>query len=373
MAEQGIDVTKKVIGEILGQAQLVRETFAELKQNVEKTFEPIDVSQITKVYYTGCGDSYFAGVAVRYFFEMNTGLQCEGIEALEFSRYHVGFAPKDSLLVAISNSGKVSRAIECVIKAKKRGIGTIAVTKNLQSPLALEADYVIQAIIPPMPSGAVGTRSYTASLLGAYLIALVIGLKRGVLSNEAYEQKCRQLASLADTMQALIEAQQSALADYVNTHTVEDNLVIIGGGPNYATALFGAAKVLEAVNMDCIPQMLEEWAHLQFHTVYPNKYTIVLAPSGHGMSRAVEQIRGIKDTGGSVICLSDNEALRDLCDHFIQMPSAAEELTPYLYCIPLEFIATYLSLKLGKSMRMRMDDFLKEVNFRQIFDSAIEQ
>ena len=42
----------------------------------------------------------------------------------------------------------------------------------------------------------------------------------------------------------------------------------------------------------------------------------------------VEQIRGIKDTGGSVICLSDNEALRDLCDHFIQMPSAAEELTP---------------------------------------------
>ena len=53
--------------------------------------------------------------------------------------------------------------------------------------------------------------------------------------------------------------------------------------------------------------------------------------------------------------------------------SAAEELTPYLYCIPLEFIATYLSLKLGKSMRMRMDDFLKEVNFRQIFDSAIEQ
>lgn len=372
MAEQGIAVTKKVIGEILGQAQLVRQTFFELRENVERTFAAIDVSNIQKVYYTGCGDSYFAGVAVRYFFEMNTGLQCEGIEALEYARYHVDFAPRESILVAISNSGKVSRAIECVIKSKKRGIPTIAVTKDLQSPLAAQADHVVQAIIPPMPSGAVGTRSYTASLLGAYLIALIIGLKRGAITREQYEQKCTQIAALADTMQALIEAQQSALLDYVNAHKVEDNLVIIGGGPNYATALFGAAKVLEAVNMDCIPQMLEEWAHLQFHTVYPDKYTIVLAPSGRGMSRAVEQIRGIKDTGGSVICLSDCEDLRSSCDHFIRMPAVPEELTPYLYCIPLEFIATYLSLKLGKSMRMRMDDFLKEVNFRQIFDSAIE-
>ena len=40
MAEQGIDVTKKVIGEILGQAQLVRETFAELKAAFGDTLIP---------------------------------------------------------------------------------------------------------------------------------------------------------------------------------------------------------------------------------------------------------------------------------------------------------------------------------------------
>ena len=373
MAEQGTAVTKKVIGEILGQAQLVRETFRQLKANTEKTFEKIDVSGVRKVYYTGCGDSYFAGVAVRYFFEKITGLQCEGIEALEFSRYHVDFAPRDSILVTISNSGKVSRVIECAIKARKRGIVTIAVTKSGESPLARQADHVVQAIIPPMPSGAVGTRSYTASLLGAYLIALLVGKKRGAISEEEYEDWCGRIERLADTMQTLIETQQSALLDYVNGHEVENDLVIIGGGPNYGTALFGAAKVLEAVNIDCIPQMLEEWAHLQFHTVYKDKFTVVLAPSGRGMSRAAEQIRGIRDTGGSVICLSDDGSLRDKCDYFIPMPAVEEELTPYLYCIPLEFIATYLSLKLGKSMRMRMDDFLKEVNFRQIFDSRIEE
>lgn len=291
---------------------------------------------------------------------------------MEFSRYHVDYAPAESLLVAISNSGKVSRVIECVVKARKRGIKTIAVTKNTDSKLALQADSVLQAIVPPMPSGAVGTRSYTASLLGAYLIALQIGKKKGKLDKTAYETVCGQIHRLAQTMQRIIETQQSVLLDYVNEHPVENNLVIIGAGPNYGTAMFGAAKVLEAVNLDCTPQMLEEWAHLQFHTVYENKYTIVLAPTGRGMTRALEQIRGIKDTGGSVICLSDDTSLESKCDFFIPMPQAAEELTPYLYCIPLEFIATYLSLKLGKSMRMRMDDWLKEVNFRQIFDSAVE-
>lgn len=372
MAEHATAITQKVIGEIMGQAQLVEETFAKLKQNVEKTFEEVDVTNIEKVYYTGCGDSYFAGVAVRYFFEKVTGIQCEAIEALEFSRYHADFMPQNSLLVSISNSGKVSRAIECVIKAKKRGVKTIAVTKYSDSLLASHADYVVQAIIPPMPSGAVGTRSYTASLLGAYLIALLIGRKKGSLSPGDYEQKCAELENLGGIMQDLIESQQSVLVDFVNEHKVEDNLVIIGGGPNYATALFGAAKVLEAVNLDSIPQTMEEWAHLQFHTVYENKYTVVLAPTGRCLNRAVEQIRGINDTGGCVICLSDDESLRDQCAFFIHMPTLPEELTPFLYCIPLEFIATYLSLKLGKSMRMRLDDHLKEVNFRQIFDSAIE-
>lgn len=373
MAEEKRSITQKVIGEIRQQAQLVADTFDELKKHVEQTLEEMDLSEIRKFYFTGCGDSYFAGVSVRLYFEQITGLQCEPIEALEYSRYHVDFAPENSVLVSISNSGTVSRAIEAVLRSKKRGIKTIAVTKHPESPLAAAADYVIGAIIPPMPAGAVGTRSYTASLLGAYLIALVTAKKIGRISSEEYEAEAAGIKSMHTAMQQVIESQSEELLELVNGNEIERELVIIGGGPSYGTALFGAAKVLEAVNIDAIPQYLEEWAHLQFHTVYEGKYTIVIAPTGRGFTRAEEQIRGIKDSGGSVICLSDDGSLADKCDMFIKMPAVRESLSPFLYCIPIEFIATYLSLKLGKSMRMRQNDWLKEVNFRQIFHSAIEE
>jgi len=373
MAEDKTEITKKVINEIMNQALLVEATFDDLKKNVEKTLAKIDFNRISKVYFTGCGDSYFAGVAVRYWFEKLTGMLCEPIEALEFSRYHVDFAPADSLLVSISNSGTVSRVIEATIKARKKGITTIAITKHPESPLAQSGEYLIEAIIPPMPSGAVGTRSYTASLLGAYLIALVVAKARGKITDEEYEKEADKIRQLSKTMQEVIESQSNDLLDLVNNNKIENNLVVVGGGPNYGTAMFGAAKVLEAVNVDAIPTYLEEWAHLQFHTVYEGKYTIVIAPKGRATGRAREQLIGIKDSSGSTICLSDDESLEEYSDFFIRMPEVDEALSPFLYCIPIEFIATYLSLKLGKSMRMRQNDWLKEVNFRQIFHSEIEE
>src|SRR5919197_2840412 len=76
----------------------------------------------SRIYLVGCGDSHYAGLATRFVFERWAGIPTEALESLEFSRYAVQSAPPDALVVAVSNSGRVARTVECVLAARARGI-----------------------------------------------------------------------------------------------------------------------------------------------------------------------------------------------------------------------------------------------------------
>src|SRR5438128_2524260 len=93
----------------------------------------------SRVYLVGCGDSHYAGLATRFAFERWSGIPTEALESLEFSRYAIESAPPDALVIAVSNSGRVVRTVECARVAEERGIQSLGLTYNPQSPLAQTA------------------------------------------------------------------------------------------------------------------------------------------------------------------------------------------------------------------------------------------
>ena len=73
-----------------------------------------------RVFFVGCGDSYYAGMAARLAFQEWTGLWAEAIESLEF-RYLADRLPEGSLVIGISVSGQVERTLDCLFRAKEQG------------------------------------------------------------------------------------------------------------------------------------------------------------------------------------------------------------------------------------------------------------
>src|SRR5947209_19263442 len=90
----------------------------------------LPLSRPSRVYLVGCGDSHYAGLATRFAFERWSGIPTEALESLEFSRYAIESAPADALVVAVSNSGRVVRTVECARLARERGISSIGLTYN---------------------------------------------------------------------------------------------------------------------------------------------------------------------------------------------------------------------------------------------------
>src|SRR5437868_11996820 len=134
----------------------------------------------SRVYLVGCGDSHYCGLATRFAFERWSGIPTEALESLEFSRYAVESAPADALIVAVSNSGRVTRTVECALFARQRGLASLVMTYNPNSRLAETASMLLPWSYEDVGFGP-GTLSYLASLTALYALALRLGELTGRL------------------------------------------------------------------------------------------------------------------------------------------------------------------------------------------------
>lgn len=327
----------------------------------------------SKVFLTGCGDSWYCGMATRYAFEAWAKIPTEAPQALDFSRYLVDYAPKGSMVVAISNSGRVSRTIESVIQARKRGLVTVAGTSNLNDGLSAEADYVIDLAYSERRF-APGTSSYMASMMVEYCLALYLAEVNGAMTGAQINAKLEEIESLADFMDQTIKANEPIMEELGGKARMDGQVVFIGGGPNYGTAFFSMAKIIEATRTHAVGQQLEEWAHEQYFTTNENTTTFVLTPPGKGVDRAREQMYAIKAMGSKCVVVCDPDDKVSAAEGDIVAPIYGkfdELLSPILYCVPAELFAFFFAVANDIKMLGFDNPLIKEVNFKQIFGSEI--
>ena len=100
------------------------------------------------------------------------------------------------------------------------------------------------------------------------------------------------------------EALAPIAAEIAASFTPNRKTVILGGGPNYATAYFGMAKWHEALTRPCHTSELEEWAHEEYFITDEETDTFILLPPGGGHSRGLEQAMAAKEMGSRVIVIA---------------------------------------------------------------------
>ena len=168
---------QNMLAGIKAQVPFVRQSPAAIYDQIKSELQ-FDMAP-DRIYLTGCGDSWYCGMATRYAFEAWAKIPTEAVQAMDFSRYLVNHATDNSLLIAVSNSGRLARTIESVIQAKKAGIKTIGVTSNLDTGLSQEADHVIDLMYSERRF-APGTSSYMASLVVEYCLAIYFAELKGI-------------------------------------------------------------------------------------------------------------------------------------------------------------------------------------------------
>lgn len=312
------------------------------------------------VFITGCGDSYFAGVAAQLAFHSFARVFTSSVEALEFGRYMADVIPKKSIVLAISNSGKATRTIEALQRATDVGAFSVAITGAPESRLANAARHVLNQRVErdgralTMPSNledtggrpSFGLSNYLVSFTTLMLIALRMGEVRGVLDKSELKTLKKELRATARAIDETVEICHKPAHDLAARFAEVDTTMILGAGPGLGIALFYGAKTYELARINSNVQQLEEWAHEQFFVTGEHSNILFVAPPGRSQTRALEILETATQLHAhcAVVTEIDNVQNFNRASTFLPVSGKhREEFIGIPYVIPGELFATQVA------------------------------
>src|SRR3954469_3526003 len=290
-----------------------------------------------RVDLVGCGTSYFAGMAIAHAFQGAAATPATAHNAFEYAAYPPPAAGRGAL-VALSHTGTTPDVVAAVDEHRSGGRPAIALTDVAGSPLAAACDGALVGpggLEPALPK----TRSYATALQRGFALALAVARRSG-RGAPALAAALDDAGDLAAAVTRETEAQVRQLAeDFAGA----PRIVVVGGGPELATANEAALKITEAAGMHADAWQVEEAAHGTWASTAPGELAIVIAPEGRGTGHARRIARGMAAAAASVWVLGNGGAAGG-ADAPTPLPDVDELVMPLFSVLPLYVFAYHLAL-----------------------------
>ena len=358
-----------MFGQVAGLADDLRQLTRPFEQQVRAVLTPSEWQAVKKVYLTGDGDSYHASCAAEMAFQVIADVACEPLSAQRFLDYGAAWmrpaAPPHTLVIATSASGGTERVVQAIERAKEYGALTVALTGTPNSAVTQVADRSVVVELPHKERSP-GIRTYQASLMGMLLVAIQLAERQGRYAQEETDRLRQELIALADVVDATTNAIQAGCREVADLIAASPIVVMLGSGPSYGTALYSAAKLVEAAGVFTLGQDLEEWWHVERFAYPLDMPVFVIAPPGRSHWRAQSVAATAHGLGRRVIAVThtdDTEVTRHAHMVLPVQGEVREEFSPLLYPLFAGYVAAHVAERLGRCpFQSDRPELLRSVN-----------
>jgi glucosamine--fructose-6-phosphate aminotransferase (isomerizing) len=292
------------------------------------------ISEAKGVFLIACGSSYHACLSVSYLFSKLASFHINTVLASEFSAYE-HFLKKDTLVIAVSQSGETIDILDAVKAAKQKGCQIVSIVNVMGSSLTQMSDKTLFLNVGPEIS-VLSTKTYTAQLVVLTLLAYALSgrLEEGL-------QRVKYLWNIVYNLTAATtRARIKALADRL---APKQHIFVIGRGSLFATALEAALKIKEVSYIHAEAFAGGELKHGPISLIGKDTPCVVFVSKDTEksiLSNAME----VKSRGGYLVGIGPTPI--ESFDFFIKVPES-EELNPVLDIIPIQILAYQLAVILG--------------------------
>ena len=311
--------------------------------------DPDVVAGIQRVILVACGTSYHAAIVGRFMMERLTGIASEVDIGSEF-RYRDAVVGPETLIVALSQSGETADTLGAVKAARAKGAPIVGITNVVGSALSREATGTLYTHAGP-EIGVASSKTFTATLVACYLLALWLGRRRGALLAEDGRKHIQGLLELPRLMEQTLE-MENAVADLAREVSRHKNFLFLGRGINYPLALEGALKLKELSYVHAEGYPAGEMKHGPIALLEDGFPVIALNPRDSSYDRMMGNLEEVRAREGRVISIGHegDRELRAKSDIMLTVPPAGDLLTPMLLSIPLQLLAYHMAVRLGRDV-----------------------
>ncbi len=322
-------------------APRIRQDHLELE--LPQGFALEDTNEIVVV---GCGTALHAGMVAKQWFEQKLAIPCRTEIASEF-RYSAALLRKQTLVVAISQSGETADTLAALRLAKSKHAKTLAIVNVKGSAIAQEADAVLYTHAGPEIAVA-STKAYSVQLVVLYLLMLAISKAQGKLDSREETRAINSLKELPQVLKAQLqdESEHVALGEWLKEHR---DAFFVGRGLDYAVAMEASIKLKEISYIHSEAYAAGELKHGTLSLVEENTPVIAIASVADLHEKMQANICELKSRGAKILLLASSgfPAEQQICDYSLKLAELPADFLVFSLALHLQFLAYYTAKAKG--------------------------
>ena len=306
-----------------------------------------EIKKIRRISVIACGTAYHAGMVAKYAIEKWAKIPVDVEIASEY-RYRDPIVDKDSLVIAISQSGETMDLLMAVRHAKAAGARVLAVCNTNSSTIPRESDAVLYTHAGPEIAVA-STKAFVTQIVAVYLIGLKLAQVRGELSEQEVRGLYLEMLELPGKVEQILETIEPLRA-LTRTFATNNTVLFLGRGIEFPIALEGALKLKELAYIHAEGFAGGELKHGPIALIEEGTAVIAILPTAdeHQLDeKMLSNIQEVKARGARVIVIAAEGAEVVGAEHIIRIPIASPLFQPVLATIPLQVFAYEIAVARG--------------------------
>jgi glucosamine--fructose-6-phosphate aminotransferase (isomerizing) len=308
-----------------------------------------ELRDVDKIIVIACGTSFYAGMVAKYAIEHWTRIPCEVELASEF-RYRDPILTRDTLVVAISQSGETADTLMAIRYAREQRSKVLAICNSNGSTIPRESDAVIYTHAGP-EIGVASTKGFLTQLVACYLLGLYLAQVRGTRYGDDIALVIKALEETPAKIQRVLDNSEQI---YQLAHELAGSraVIFLGRHAGYPVALEGALKLKELAYIHAEGFAAGELKHGPIAVIEEGLPVFcVVPPRGRDQlhDKVISGIQEVRARGARTIVIAeeDDDVVTPYADVVIRVPKVPTLLQPLVSAVPLQLFACELATALG--------------------------
>ena len=305
-----------------------------------------ELEKFNKMHIVACGSAYHVGITSKYVIEEMAIIPVEVDLASEF-RYRNPILNKNTLVVAISQSGETADTLEALRQAKKRGCKVLGIVNVMGSSIAREADYVIYTMAGPEIAVAT-TKAYSSQLVAMYLFAIKLGKVKKILSETQISDMIKELKNLPRKMEELLMHKEK-IQKFANRYIGAKDIFFMGRGIDYAISLEGSLKLKEISYIHSEAYAAGELKHGTISLIEEGTLVLAVLTQPKLFAKTISNMVEVKARGAFVLAITseENKEIENTADYVVYIPKTNPFFANSLAILPLQLFSYYVAVGKG--------------------------
>lgn len=299
-----------------------------------------------RIVIVSCGTSWHAGLIGKQLIEHFCRIPVEVAYASEF-RYSEPVIEPDDVIIPISQSGETADTLAAIQIAKEQGALVFGIVNGVGSSIAREAHTGTYIHVGP-EIGVASTKAFTGQVVVLTLIALALGMAKGTVSQDEYEETIKELQCIPEKIEVVLK-QNDKIQKIAQTLTYARNILYLGRGYNYPVALEGALKLKEISYIHAEGYPAAEMKHGPIALIDDQMPVVFLTNHHRRYQKVISNLQEVISRKGRILAIINegDETVKNMVEDYIEVPETLSCLTPLLSVIPLQLLSYHVAVCKG--------------------------